>query len=55
MAEIKAFDADGVSGFLHIPDFSSGNGLVLTQGTGGNCQSPLLLAMSGAFASAGVN
>ncbi len=42
-----------VRGFLHTPDREAKAGLVLTHGAGGNCQSPLLLALAEAFADAG--
>jgi predicted alpha/beta-hydrolase family hydrolase len=40
-------------GFLHRPESSSGEGLLLTHGAGGNAQSALLLALAEAFAGAG--
>ena len=42
-----------VRGLLHRPDNPNGNGLVLTHGAGSNCQAPLLIALSEAFAAAG--
>jgi uncharacterized protein len=42
-----------VRGWLHEPDQPSGDGLVLTHGAGGNCESPLLKAVAAAFAGAG--
>jgi uncharacterized protein len=42
-----------VRGFLHRPSDPNGNGLVLTHGAGSNCQAPLLIALSEAFAEAG--
>jgi uncharacterized protein len=42
-----------VRGFLHRPLESYGEGLVLTHGAGSNCDAPLLVALSGAFAGAG--
>lgn len=42
-----------VQGFLHQPDNANGKGLVLTHGSGSNCQTPLLIAMAEAFAGAG--
>jgi predicted alpha/beta-hydrolase family hydrolase len=42
-----------VRGFLHAPVDSSGGGLVLTHGAGGNCRTALLVAISRAFAAAG--
>ena len=40
--------------FLHKPEQSSGEGLVLTHGSGGNCRTPLLSAVAEAFCDAGV-
>lgn len=42
-----------VHGFLHCPELSSGDGLVLTHGAGGNAKMGLLLALAEAFAGAG--
>lgn len=42
-----------VRGFLHRPEPSSGDGMVLTHGAGGNAQSGLLVALGEAFAGAG--
>lgn len=42
-----------VRGFLHRPREPEGDGLVLTHGAGGNCASPLLVAVANAFCSAG--
>jgi len=42
-----------VRGFLHRAAAPSGDGLALTHGAGFNCQAPLLVALSGAFAGAG--
>lgn len=43
-----------VVGFLHLPSFSSGDGLVLTHGAGGNAQMGMLVAIAEAFAAAGL-
>jgi len=43
-----------VHGFLHRPESSSGNGLILTHGAGGNAQSGLLQALAEAFAASGL-
>ena len=48
-----AFDPP-VRGFLHTPDSPTEEVLVLTHGAGGNAQMPLLVALAGAFASAGL-
>lgn len=40
-------------GFLHVPESSNGNGLVLTHGAGSNAQAPLLAAVARAFCDAG--
>ena len=42
-----------VSGFLHRPETKSGWGIVLTHGAGGNCNSPLLVALADQFAENG--
>ena len=42
-----------VRGFLHVPQNSNGNGLILTHGAGANAQSPLLRALAEAFAATG--
>jgi uncharacterized protein len=42
-----------VRGFLHRPAESSGDGLVLTHGAGGNCTAPLLVALAEQLADAG--
>lgn len=42
-----------IAGFLHRPDASSGGGLVLTHGAGGNAQMGLLVALAETFASVG--
>ena len=43
-----------VHGFLHRPESSSGDGLILTHGAGGNAQSGLLQALAEAFAASGL-
>jgi uncharacterized protein len=43
-----------VRGFLHRPENSNGDGLVLTHGAGSNCNSPLLIAVAETFAEAGL-
>jgi hypothetical protein len=42
-----------VRGFLHRPEHSAGNGLVLAHGAGSNSGSSLLITLAGAFAGAG--
>src|SRR5437899_10299223 len=42
-----------VRGWLHQADQPTGDGLVLTHGAGGNCESPLLKAVAAAFTGAG--
>jgi predicted alpha/beta-hydrolase family hydrolase len=42
-----------VCGFVHRPQTSGGDALVLTHGAGSNCQAPLLVALAVAFAEAG--
>jgi len=43
-----------VHGFLHRPESSSGDGLILTHGAGGNAQSGLLHALAEIFAGSGL-
>src|SRR5579872_2321118 len=43
-----------VRGFLHRPDGEATGALVLTHGAGSNCGAPLLVAVSEAFAAAGI-
>jgi len=43
-----------VRGFLHRPAQPVRDGLVLTHGAGGNCKGPLLVALAGTFANAGM-
>jgi len=43
-----------VRGFLHRPENSNGEGLVLTHGAGSNCNSSLLIAVAETFAEAGL-
>jgi uncharacterized protein len=52
--QITAFDAPDVRGFLHHPENPTQEGLVLTHGAGGNCDSPLLRAVAVAFCASGV-
>jgi uncharacterized protein len=42
-----------VRGLLHRPGRANGSGLVLTHGSGGNCNAPLLVALAETFADAG--
>jgi len=42
-----------VRGFLHVPETSNGNALVLTHGAGSNAQAPLLIALAGTFSATG--
>jgi predicted alpha/beta-hydrolase family hydrolase len=42
-----------VRGFMHEPERSHGDALVLTHGAGTNCQSKLLIALANAFSNAG--
>ena len=49
-------DADvPVSGFLHTPTKASTDTIVLTHGAGGDCNTPLLVALAEAFAASGLN
>ena len=43
-------ETPAVRGFLQRPATSSGDGLVLTHGAGGNCNAPLLVALAEKFA-----
>jgi predicted alpha/beta-hydrolase family hydrolase len=43
-----------VRGFLHQPAHPTGDCLVLTHGAGTNCDSPLLVALAGAFCASGL-
>jgi uncharacterized protein len=47
-------DESGIRGFLHSPETPTGDGIVLSHGAGANCQSPLLIALAGAFSREGV-
>jgi predicted alpha/beta-hydrolase family hydrolase len=42
-----------VSGYIHHPTIPSGDALILAHGAGTNCESPLLVALAGAFCSCG--
>ncbi|MGE5271716.1 MAG: alpha/beta family hydrolase [Thiohalocapsa sp.] len=56
MSQGERVAADGVSGFLHLPATAdtSGAGIVLTHGAGGNCSAPLLVAAAERFTAAGL-
>jgi uncharacterized protein len=47
-------DNIAVRGFLHMPESSSGDGIVLTHGAGANCQSALLIALANEFCDRGM-
>jgi predicted alpha/beta-hydrolase family hydrolase len=52
--ECFAKDSDpGVRGFLHHPETSCGDAIVLTHGAGSNCHAPMLVAVAVALAEAG--
>lgn len=53
MDTASTISQDGVRGFLHRPDGEIRAGLVITHGAGANCQAPLLVSVSDAFASNG--
>lgn len=57
-ASIEPFPDDSseprVRGFLHLPESANGDALVLTHSAGGNCQSPLLMAVAEALAESGL-
>ena len=42
-----------VQGWLHTPDAANGDALILTHGAGGNCNAPLLVALSETFCAQG--
>jgi predicted alpha/beta-hydrolase family hydrolase len=56
-ASIRAFTDDStdprVRGFLHTPENSNRNALILTHGAGSNAQAPLLIVVADAFCTAG--
>lgn len=55
-ATVQAFRAatePAVSGFLHTPASSNGQGIVLTHGAGSDARAPLLVSSAEAFAGAG--
>jgi uncharacterized protein len=43
-----------VRGYLHIPEASQGDALVITHGAGSNCNAPLLLALARTFCESGL-
>jgi predicted alpha/beta-hydrolase family hydrolase len=51
---LKHFERELVRGFIHEPEHSNGNGLVITHGAGSNSDTTLLKAVADAFARAGV-
>src|SRR5690348_16328898 len=57
--EIRQFHDEAgeapVRGFLHAPEKTTGDGLVLTHGAGANCEAPLLVALAEAFCDAGMS
>jgi predicted alpha/beta-hydrolase family hydrolase len=53
-AGIIPIERGGVRGFLHKPAGAGLDGLVLTHGAGGNCNTPLLVRAAEAFAEAGL-
>jgi predicted alpha/beta-hydrolase family hydrolase len=50
----ERYERDGVSGVLHRPENPTGEGLALTHGAGGNCESPVLVKLARTFAEAGL-
>ncbi len=52
--KVIPFERPGVRGFLHRPEGAGEQGLVLTHGAGGNCNSPLLIAAADAFSGHGL-
>lgn len=53
-ASVTPFQEGPVRGFLHKPATPARDGLVLTPGAGSDCDTPLLLAVAGAFTDAGL-
>ncbi len=51
---VEAFEAEDVRGYLHKAAGGVGDGMVLTHGAGGNCETPVMIAISEAFQNAGV-
>jgi uncharacterized protein len=51
---VSRFEEGSVRGFLHRPAGPPEASLVLTHGAGGNCESPLLVAVAAAFCTAGL-
>ncbi len=51
---VEAFEAENVLGYLHKASGGVGDGMVLTHGAGGNCDTPLVVAISEAFQYASV-
>ena len=54
MSEGVPFEQPGVRGFLHRPAGPGGDGLVLTHGAGGDCNSLTLVRAAEAFSAAGL-
>jgi uncharacterized protein len=55
MADIIPFDSGPVQGLLHRPTNPIGDGVVLTHGAGGDCRSPLLVAVANCLADSGIS
>ena len=54
MSRAKEFHRGSTKGYLHEPESATGEGILLTHGAGGNCRSPLLVAVAEALARAGM-
>ncbi|MGH7047106.1 MAG: alpha/beta hydrolase family protein [Stellaceae bacterium] len=54
MARVDPLEQPGIRGFLHQPEGADEGGLVLTHGAGGDCRSPLLVAVADAFCHRGI-
>jgi predicted alpha/beta-hydrolase family hydrolase len=50
---VQAFKSPGVQGFLHRPLCVARGAIAISHGAGSNCESPLLVALSQAFAARG--
>ena len=55
MPQVEEYREGGVHGFLHRATGLAGDALAITHGAGGNCETPLLIAVSDAFALSGVS
>lgn len=54
MSSITPFHNGSTIGYLHSPSGHPGDGIILTHGAGGDCQSPLLVLLADALTSRGL-